>query len=117
MIPKLIVLAMRRCSGVTAPGSPPKTRAAVRAWIVITSYSIHYTKLYDSLGHAGFFALGAYASAILTSTYGWPPAGALLAGACGTGLLAYAVARPIMKLSGHYLAMGTLGLGIIISIV
>jgi branched-chain amino acid transport system permease protein len=70
-----------------------------------------------SLGHAGFFALGAYGSAILTGTYDWPPTGALLAGAAGTGLLAFAVARPIMKLSGHYLAMGTLGLGIIISIV
>ncbi len=70
-----------------------------------------------SLGHAGFFALGAYGSAILTGAYDWPPAGALLAGAAGTGLLAFAVARPIMKLSGHYLAMGTLGLGIIISIV
>ena len=50
-----------------------------------------------SLGHAGFFALGAYASAILTGTYDWPPAGALLAGAAGTGLLAFAVARPIMQ--------------------
>ena len=70
-----------------------------------------------SLGHAGFFALGAYASAILTGTYDWPPVAALLAGAAGTGLLAFIVARPIMKLSGHYLAMGTLGLGVIISIV
>jgi len=70
-----------------------------------------------SLGHAGFFGLGAYASAILTSTYGWPPLAALLAGAAGVGVLAFAVARPIMKLRGHYLAMGTLGLGIIIAIV
>lgn len=70
-----------------------------------------------SLGHAGFFGLGAYASAILTGNYGWPPAAALLAGAAGVGLLAFIVARPIMKLSGHYLAMGTLGLGIIVSIV
>jgi branched-chain amino acid transport system permease protein len=70
-----------------------------------------------SLGHAGFFALGAYASAILTGAYDWPPVGALLAGATGTGLLAFVVARPIMKLSGHYLAMGTLGLGVIVSIV
>ena len=70
-----------------------------------------------SLGHAGFFGLGAYASAILTSNYGWPPVAALLAGAVGVGLLAFAVARPIMKLRGHYLAMGTLGLGIIVSIV
>jgi len=70
-----------------------------------------------SLGHAGFFGLGAYASAILTSTYGWPPVAALLVGAAAVGLLAFAVARPIMKLRGHYLAMGTLGLGIIIAIV
>ena len=68
-----------------------------------------------SLGHAGFFGLGAYASAILTSSYDWPPLVALLAGAAGVGLLAFIVARPIMKLRGHYLAMGTLGLGIIIS--
>ncbi|MBL8839229.1 MAG: branched-chain amino acid ABC transporter permease [Alphaproteobacteria bacterium] len=70
-----------------------------------------------SLGHAGFFALGAYASAILTARYGVPGLVAMLAGAVGTGLLAFAVARPILKLRGHYLAMATLGLGFIISIV
>ena len=70
-----------------------------------------------SLGHAGFFALGAYSSAILTGEPGWPPIAALLGGACGVGLLSFAVARPILKLKGHYLAMGTLGMGIIISIV
>ncbi len=70
-----------------------------------------------SLGHAGFFGLGAYASAILTTSYGWPPLVALLAAALGVALLAFAIARPIMKLRGHYLAMGTLGFGIIISIV
>lgn len=70
-----------------------------------------------SLGHAGFFGLGAYASAILTSNHDWPPLAAMLAAAAGVGLLAFAVARPIMRLRGHYLAMGTLGLGVIISIV
>ncbi len=70
-----------------------------------------------SLGHAGFFGLGAYASAVLTSRYGWPPLGALVAGGVGVGLLAFLVAGPILKLKGHYLAMATLGLGIIISIV
>lgn len=35
----------------------------------------------------------------------------------GTGLLAFVVARPILRLKGHYLAMATLGLGIIVSIV
>jgi branched-chain amino acid transport system permease protein len=70
-----------------------------------------------SLGHAGFFALGAYASAILTAKYGWNGFAAMLAGAAGVGLLAFVVARPILKLRGHYLAMATLGLGIIVAIV
>lgn len=70
-----------------------------------------------SLGHAGFYGLGAYASAILTSRWGWPPLAAVAAGAAATALLAFAVARPILKLKGHYLAMATLGLGIILSIV
>jgi branched-chain amino acid transport system permease protein len=70
-----------------------------------------------SLGHAGFFALGAYASAILTRRYEIPGLIAMFAGAAGVGLLAFLVARPILKLKGHYLAMATLGLGIIIAIV
>ena len=70
-----------------------------------------------SLGHAGFYGLGAYASAVLTTHYGWPPLAALGAGAVATGLLALLLARPVLKLKGHTLAMATLGLGIIISIV
>ncbi len=70
-----------------------------------------------SLGHAGFFALGAYASAILTRRFELNSFVAMALGAAGTGLLAFAVARPILRLKGHYLAMATLGLGIIIFIV
>lgn len=70
-----------------------------------------------SLGHAGFVGLGAFASAVLPSHFGWPTLTAMVAGALGTGLLAALVARPIFKLKGHYLAMATLGLGIIINIV
>lgn len=70
-----------------------------------------------SLGHAGFFALGAYASAILTARYDWSGLAAMLVGAVSVGVLAFLVARPILRLKGHYLAMATLGLGIIIAIV
>lgn len=70
-----------------------------------------------SLGHAGFFALGGYASAILTSRYDWDPLGALVSGAIIVGVLSYVIARPILRLKGHYLAMATLGMGIIISII
>ena len=70
-----------------------------------------------SLGHAGFFGLGAYGSAILTARYGWPPMAALAATTAGVALIALLVGRPILKLKGHYLAMATLGMGIIVSIV
>lgn len=69
-----------------------------------------------SLGHAGFLGIGAYASAVLPTHFGWHPLLAMAAGAVVTGLLAALVARPIFKLKGHYLAMATLGLGIIINI-
>lgn len=70
-----------------------------------------------SLGHAGFFGVGAYASAVLTTHFSWSPIAALCAGAVGAALLAAAIAPPIFRLRGHYLAMATLGLGIVISIV
>jgi branched-chain amino acid transport system permease protein len=70
-----------------------------------------------SLGHAGFFGLGAYSSAILAGSHGWPPLAALAAGVALVAALALAVGQPILRLKGHYLAMATLGLGVIISIV
>jgi branched-chain amino acid transport system permease protein len=92
-------------------------RIALNAIVVIAlNLLIGYTGQI-SLGHAGFLGIGAYASAILTTKFGWPPLLALAAGAAGAGALAFLIARPILKLKGHYLAMATLGLGIIISIV
>jgi branched-chain amino acid transport system permease protein len=70
-----------------------------------------------SLGHAGFFGLGAYASAVLPTHLGIPPLAAPFVGMLVVGVLAFAVARPILRLKGHYLAMATLGLGILIFMV
>lgn len=70
-----------------------------------------------SLGHAGFFGLGAYVTAVLSANYGWPIYLSIPAALVVVGVLAFAIARPILRLSGHYLAMATLGLGILISIV
>jgi len=63
-----------------------------------------------SLGHAAFFAIGGYSSAILATRYEVHGLIALMVGAALAGALAFAVARPILRLSGHYLAMATLGL-------
>jgi branched-chain amino acid transport system permease protein len=70
-----------------------------------------------SLGQAGFFGLGAYISGILTATHGIDPWLAMVIAATVVTLLAFLVGFPILKLKGHYLAMATLGLGIIIYIV
>ncbi len=70
-----------------------------------------------SLGHAGFFGMGAYISGILTASYGFNPWMAMPFAAFVVGSMAFLVGLPILKLKGHYLAMATLGLGIIIYIV
>ncbi|MCZ8261061.1 MAG: branched-chain amino acid ABC transporter permease [Beijerinckiaceae bacterium] len=70
-----------------------------------------------SLGHAGFMGIGAYAVAIGASRFGLHGIVAMLAGAAIAGLLAFLVGRPILRLKGHYLAVATLGLGLLISMV
>jgi branched-chain amino acid transport system permease protein len=70
-----------------------------------------------SLGHAAFFGLGAYLSGILTATYSVNPWLAMIIAAVVVGIMAFVIGFPILKLKGHYLAMATLGLGIIIYIV
>jgi len=70
-----------------------------------------------SLGQAAFFGLGAYVSAILTGRFGWPAWPAVLAGMTLTGLVAFLVGVPSLKLKGHYLAMATLGFGVIVYVV
>jgi branched-chain amino acid transport system permease protein len=70
-----------------------------------------------SLGHAAFFGLGAYSSAILTTRYGVDPWLSMLAGLAVVFLVASLISRPILRLKGHYLAMATLGFGIIVHIV
>ncbi|HEY9119882.1 MAG TPA: branched-chain amino acid ABC transporter permease [Marinobacter sp.] len=70
-----------------------------------------------SLGHAGFFGLGAYFSGIATGTYGWSSVPALVVGAIAVGIIAWVVGRPILRLKGHYLSMATLAVGFIIAII
>jgi branched-chain amino acid transport system permease protein len=70
-----------------------------------------------SLGHAGFFGIGAYAVALGPTYLGVPSWASLLGGATLAGLMAFIVGRPILRLSGYYLAIATLGLGILVSMV
>lgn len=91
-------------------------RMAINAIIVIGLNLLIGFAGQISLGHAGFLGIGAYASAVLPTHFGWHPLLALVAGVVVTAVIAGVVARPIFKLKGNYLAMATLGLGIIINI-
>ncbi|UCG38005.1 MAG: branched-chain amino acid ABC transporter permease [bacterium] len=69
-----------------------------------------------SLGHAAFFGLGAYITGVLSARAGWSPMAGLLVALGGVAVLAYVIGVPTLKLHGHYLAMATLGFGIIVYI-
>lgn len=70
-----------------------------------------------SLGHAGFLGIGAYAVAIGPTHLGLPSWFCIFAGASASALVAYVVGQPILRLKGHYLAVATLGFGLMIAIV
>ena len=69
-----------------------------------------------NLGHAAFFAVGAYTAAILNTQFAIPVLWLLPACALTAGLFAAAIARPIIHLRGDYLCIVTIGVGEILRI-
>jgi branched-chain amino acid transport system permease protein len=67
-----------------------------------------------SLGHAAFFAIGAYTSAYLTATAGLSFWLALPAAGLAAAVVGLVVGIPSLRLSGLYLAIATMGLAFII---
>ncbi len=70
-----------------------------------------------SIGHAGFMAVGAYVSAMITVLLKGPLILGLFAGAVGAALAGIIVGLPALRLKGDYLAIATLGFGEIVRIV
>lgn len=70
-----------------------------------------------SLGHAGFAGIGAYSCALMPVHWGIHPVLAAVLGAGISALLAWLVGRPILRLKGYYLAVATLGFGILVYMV
>jgi branched-chain amino acid transport system permease protein len=69
-----------------------------------------------SMGHAAFYGMGAYTVAVLTTRFHWDPFFALCASLILVGVIAWLIGKPTLKLKGHYLAMATLGFGLIVQI-
>ncbi|MFB7876653.1 ABC transporter permease [Nocardia sp. NPDC056064] len=66
------------------------------------------------IGQAGPIAIGAYTSAVLTVNHDWPFLAAALAGGVLAAVLSSILAAPLWNLNGHYVAIATLGIGIVI---
>ncbi len=73
------------------------------------------------LGHCGvvtlaqsvFYGIGAYSVAFFSAQHGLPSAAAFVLGGLLSAVVAFAVGWPILRLSGHFLALATLALGVI----
>jgi branched-chain amino acid transport system permease protein len=85
-------------------------------------YTVFVTGLSIFMGYAGqasfgqnaFAAIGGYTSAVLTTAYGVAPVPALALGVAGAVVCAALIGYPTMRLKGHYLAMATLAIGLIV---
>ncbi len=75
-----------------------------------------YTGLLN-LGHAAFFGVGAYGVALLETKAGWPFWPALLAGCAASVLLGALVGLVSLRTRGHYFAIFTAAVGVMIAIV
>ena len=64
-----------------------------------------------SIGHAGFMAVGAYTSAIITVKLGMDFPIALIVATVSAAFLGFLIGMPTLRLNGDYLAIATLGLG------
>ena len=70
-----------------------------------------------SLGHGGLFAIGAYASALLTTRLELSVWVALVAAATIAGLIGALLALPTLRAKGPYLAMVTIAFSVVVFIV
>ena len=67
-----------------------------------------------SIGHAGFWALGAYGAAIAMAKFGVPFILAIFIGGAIAGVFGALVALPALRVTGHYLAIATLAFAILV---
>jgi ABC-type branched-subunit amino acid transport system ATPase component/ABC-type branched-subunit amino acid transport system permease subunit len=91
------------------------TFAGLSLIVVVSVYLIIAQAGQLSFGHAAFYGVGAYTASILAIKYNVPTLLALLAGAALAGVIAIVIGRPVLRLRYFYLALATIGLGIIFS--
>ena len=93
------------------------TFAGLSLMVVVSVYLIIAQAGQLSFGHAAFYGVGAYTASILSIRYHTPTLLALVAGAALAGVIALVIGRPVLRLRYFYLALATIGLGIIFSVI
>jgi branched-chain amino acid transport system permease protein len=121
-IPKPLILVVVFAAAVLPLTHQPYliqvgTNALLYALVALSLTLVAGTAGMVSLGHAALLAIGAYASALLATRLGWAvtltiPLGAVVAAILGT-LLVF----PAFRMQGHYVAVTTLAIGEIVSLV
>jgi branched-chain amino acid transport system ATP-binding protein/branched-chain amino acid transport system permease protein len=91
--------------------------AAIQTLLVLSLNLLYGYAGQFSFGHAGFWGVGAYTTALLTTSLGAPFWVDLPASAVVAGLLGVVVGFPALTLRGPYLAFATLGCGEIVRLV
>lgn len=99
--------------------SPYLLQVLTNAWLLgmvaLSVTLVTGTAGQTSLGQAGFMAIGAYASALLTLRLHWPFELALVTAACIAALLGTLLVLPAFRLRAHYVAIATLAIGEIVN--
>lgn len=93
------------------------TTVGINAIIVIGLNLLMGSAGQISLGHAGFFGLGAYCSGLMNVKLYYSPWVSIIVAIIFTAIIAYIIGVPTLKLKGHYLAMATLGFGEVVYVV
>lgn len=67
-----------------------------------------------SLGHAAFYAIGSFSAGIFTISLGLPIFISILFAGIVVAMVGFVIGTPILRLKGHFLAIATLGLHVVV---
>ncbi len=120
-LPITVGIVVWLVSGLVATGTPYDLRVLTVAGIYALG-ALGYQLIFGfagalSLAQGSFFGLGAYVTAILGTRYGLDGAATLPLAMLVPTALALVVSLPVMRLQSHYVALATLGIGQVVSLV
>lgn len=107
-----LILSLTTPIGIT---EPVLQFMLVSAILGVSIYLTLYTGMF-SLANAGFMAIGAYVSVVMTQIYDIPFLVALISGAVVAGIVAIPIGFPVLRLHDIYLAIATIGFSEIVRI-